>query len=175
MSNIVSSLRLLRCSVMPWTNISKFLCLSVLVVVIFVDVGDRSSVYGLEGVSAGLGVFSVGSGGGGPPSLSIANTSVSLLYPNSEVVLSLIPGIFYAWRSEISKAYVSLGGGIMLDRYGLAVGATIGFGTYLFCLWICVGLEYRQAIGMSPFEIITKNRHLRIASPYAIRLQVTVF
>ncbi|MCY4443923.1 MAG: hypothetical protein OXC44_03880 [Proteobacteria bacterium] len=134
---------------------------------------------GLEGATIATGPISLGMGGANPPSLNNVEHQLTFIFPHSEVVLALSPGIFYAWRSSLKDAYLSIGGGLVTDAYGLGLGATIGFGYYLFCLGVCLSLEYRQAIGINFLKAgkfpNQKVPLIDIQVPYTIKLGMTVF
>ena len=115
--------------------------------------------------SLGIGPVSLGVGGSNPPSgIRPWEYQGSIIFKQSELVLSMVPGIFYAWRSSVEGPYVSLGPGLVLDANGMTVGGTAAFGVNLFCKGQCLMFEYRKAIGFVSGHVI---------APYAVRIGLT--
>lgn len=115
--------------------------------------------------SLGVGPVSVGIGGSNPPSfIRPYEYQASIIFENSEIVLGLTPGVFYAWRSSVEGPYVSVGPGLVMDANGITIGVTGAFGVNLFCEIICLMFEYRQAAGFVADHII---------SPYTVKIGFT--
>jgi len=115
--------------------------------------------------SLGVGPVSLGIGGSNPPSgIKPWEYQGSLIFKQSEVVFSISPGIFYAWRSAVEGPYVSIGPGIVVNANGSTIGGTAAFGINLFCQGQCLMFEYRKAIGFVKGHAI---------APYAVRIGLT--
>lgn len=114
--------------------------------------------------SLAIGPTSVGVGGSNPPSGSVQEFQGSIIFDSSELVFSITPGIFYAWRSAKLGPYVSFGPGVVINANGAALGATAAFGYNMFCMNQCLMLEFRKAIGF-----ISGN----ILAPYTAKIGFT--
>lgn len=123
-----------------------------------------NKVYALS-YSLGVGPASLGAGGSNPPSgMNAYEYQGSIIFDQSEIIISVVPGIFYAWRSSLKGAYVSFGPGMVIDANGSAAGVTAGFGYNAFCENQCLNFEYRKGIGLVSGHGI---------APYALRIGLT--
>jgi hypothetical protein len=104
--------------------------------------------------SLGVGPVSLGNGGSNPPSLKPHEFQATVVFEKSELVFSVSPGIFYAWRSAKLGPYFSLGPGIVLDANGMTMGGTAAFGYNMFCINQCLMMEFRKAIGFVSGHLI---------------------
>ncbi|MBI2602771.1 MAG: hypothetical protein HYW48_06935 [Deltaproteobacteria bacterium] len=111
------------------------------------------------------------SGGGGPNPVSIPPIQVIdyefiwVTEEKREWSLSIVPGLFYGQRFMLSEgAYVSLGGGLVIDLNGVGPGLYSAFGYDACGSSLCFNVEFRKALGAN-------FRHLM--SPYALRVGVT--
>lgn len=128
------------------------------------------SALALSEIAVGAGTTNAGDGGGGPPSVHSSALQVNLIYPRSEVVLSLVPGIFYAWRMEVDpKWYLSAGLGLMASRRGLGFGVGTGIGYRIFCYYFCLGIDLRQALGISLLSTAQSEKQYYMISTYSLR------
>ncbi|MCY4380763.1 MAG: hypothetical protein OXC40_04235, partial [Proteobacteria bacterium] len=125
----------------------------------------------LTGFSIGIGTVSIGQGGPNPPMNHPGSWQLTLFNKHHELILSIIPGIYYALRSADEGFYVSLGGGLMYSLAhpikGLDFGATAGFGFNL-CRLFCIGIEYRAAMGIDSYYLPHKFKD----GHYSMRLML---
>ncbi|NRA47020.1 MAG: hypothetical protein HRU09_18890 [Oligoflexales bacterium] len=119
-------------------------------------------------VTLHLGPASVG--GGGPNPISIPPTNIldyELVWFNkdqTEISVSLFPGMFYGYRATMKNGgYISMGGGLVLNIHGFGPGVYSAFG-YNSCGYFCFNIEYKQALGFITGMTI---------SPYAVRIGMT--
>ncbi len=110
-------------------------------------------------------------GTGGPNPISIPPTQIldyELVWISAqkrELSVSVIPGVFYGQRfGIISGAYVSLGGGIVIDSNGVGPGVYSAFGFDVCGTRFCFNMEYKNTLGITQHALI---------SPYAIRIGLT--
>ncbi len=115
-----------------------------------------------------VGPIAGGAGGSNPISIPPVNIAeyelVYLTEDKTEWSLSIVPGVLYGYRSFLTKnAYVSLGGGIVLNFNGVGPGVYSALG-YEFCFGPCFNVEYKQAVGHTGRQLI---------SAYAVRVGVS--
>lgn len=123
------------------------------------------------GVMLNYGTASLGLGGVNPVSLSLKNYRVegalTVLKDHHELYVSIIPGIYYSWRSAAEGFYVTIGGGLSLNYYEqFRPALATGFG-YVSCAnFICFGIEYKNAVGypyLLPLPVDTSVWSLRVS------------
>ena len=117
-----------------------------------------------------LGPAAIGGGGANPLSIPPVNPLeyelVWLTDSHTEWSFGIVPGFLYGYRSAMGYgAYLSLGGGLVINRHGGGPGVYAAFG-YSSCAWFCFNIEYKKAIGILPGMLI---------DPYAIRLGAVFF
>lgn len=115
--------------------------------------------------SLGIGPTSLGVGGSNPPSgIRAYEYQGLLLFDDHEFLFSVAPGIFWSKRSSTKGAYISFGGGMVVDANGIGPGVNAGFGYNAFCEDQCLNIEFRKAIGFVSGHIL---------APYAVRIGLT--
>jgi hypothetical protein len=127
-----------------------------------------SSSRGLAGILLHAGPPAIG---GGPSPMTIPPSSIYdyeavwIDSENRELTLGLYPGILYGLRFGTPfDAYVSVGGGLVNNAQNMGVGIYAAFG-YEWCETVCLGLELKEAVGVSSQGLI---------NAYAIRFGATV-
>ncbi|MBM4253047.1 MAG: hypothetical protein FJ146_13825 [Deltaproteobacteria bacterium] len=107
----------------------------------------------LQAGSIGLlfGPGNAGNGGSNPVGIPPGGTDIAIKYVtsgNSELTVSLVPGILFGKRFSDGNFYTSLGAGVLVSASGLGLGAYSSFG-YLSGTGsgIHFNAEYTQSIG----------------------------
>ena len=131
----------------------------------------------IQGLGVALGPPGVGLGGTNPIMFRPYDYQVHVIFPESELVVSLVPGIIYSRRYQHHDWFFSFGGGVIQDVSGLGVGVATGFGYEFFCFGLCIGAEYRQALGFNALlPVHKKNNDLwpwYVQFPYVLRIYAT--
>jgi hypothetical protein len=136
-------------------------------VIAFISLSQARAAYGGD-MTVHVGPPSLGSGGSNPVSFPPVNPlEYEIIYitdARTEFCLAAVPGLLFGKRSDSSSsgAYISFGGGLVIDSNGAGPGVYSSFG------WESKGsirfnAEYKQAVG---FDFGGDT----IISPFAIRV-----
>lgn len=117
-----------------------------------------------------VGPPSLGTGGSNPLSVPPVNPYeyelVILTQSGFETSVGIVPGILLGQRTKFSSgAYVSFGGGLVIDANGQGPGVYSAFGFDYGSTW-ALNFEFKQAVGFS----FDKDS---VLCPYALRIGVS--
>ena len=128
----------------------------------------------LTGLSIGAGPVAVGKGGANPPSSNPLNLlQIGMLFQKAELLVSVVPGIFYSYRMNRDDWYLTFGAGMMLDARGLGPGMGLGLGYHIFCYGICLDIDFRKSLGV-PWQPFHNYSKMFLLSNYSLRLGASV-
>ena len=120
-----------------------------------------------SGYSLRFGPPAVGAGGSNPVNLppTLTDTQISYVTDGMLAFNLSVTGLYFG-KIERKKwgGFIAMGAGLVLDANGAGPGVYAAFGLDFLCGWVCLSMDYQQALGLTSGGIV---------SPFAWRLGVS--